>query len=437
MALALIDVPLMMEEVNRMGDSDLLFTMTDCGVPLSAQWRLIRTGYTTLRKFSGIEDTRATVRASLVLDLGLDPLAVGDPGREARMTLATLVTAWESAKDRLGKETQIRTEAKALGVTRQVDVIDRTAMKRAVEAVFGKIPLHESPSSDYLSHKMEQLEDNDITASPLDEVSSLIDADLSATVPGWDNAGRSQLFRKRAKGSMPLTPEAFRTRLRIERNMWLFMATKFLNRPFLVGLTPAVFEEWTDYFLGGKVLLLEIVHADGTKHPLSPPWNIILSYELECRRHAVLKVQEEGITLMAGLAAAIRDPELKELAFTSAVAHLGRSSTVNRASASVAGQTNSQNPNWPNKKARTGPTTPNSGKSKGKGRKGKGKGKGAGKAKGTPDGRQICFSYNSVAGCSEPCPDSRLHVCRVRGCFGNHPMMTCPNAQYAPTLNSV
>lgn len=73
MALALIDVALMMEEVERLGDSDLLFTMTDSGVPLSA----IRTGYTTLRKFSGIEDTRATVRAALVLDLGLDPLAVG------------------------------------------------------------------------------------------------------------------------------------------------------------------------------------------------------------------------------------------------------------------------------------------------------------------------------------------------------------------------
>jgi hypothetical protein len=35
----------------------------------------------------------------------------------------------------------------------------------------------------------------------------------------------------------------------------------------------------------------------------------------------------------------------------------------------------------------------------------------------TPDGRDICFAFNSQ-GCNNKC--GRLHVCRVRGCYGDH-----------------
>jgi hypothetical protein len=278
---------------------------------------------------------------------------------------------------------------------------------------------------------MEQLEDNDPTASPLDEVSSMADADLSATVQGWDNSGRSQLFRKRAKGSLPLTPEAFRTRLRVERNLWLFLATKFVNRPYLAGMTPSIWEEWTDYFLGSKVYLLEIMRPDGTKSSLNPPWNIILSYELECRKKALVKVAEDGLTLAVALMAVIKDPELKELAFTSPITLSSRAG----GKSSSASHNNLENPNWPLKKR----PTPYSGKGKGGGKqagnggkKGGGGGKGSGKkgkkgslAKGTPDGRQICFAYNSAAGCPSPCPYDRLHVCRNWGCFGAHPVAEC------------
>jgi hypothetical protein len=422
----------MMEEVNRSGNADFLFTLTECQVLLPQQWRLISLGYTSLRRFSGIEDTRQAVRAAMVIDLALDPTAAGVPGQSARLALSAIITAWEASKERLSKETHLRVEAKVLGVPRQIDMVDRTAMKRAVELLYGRIPTHETPSSDYLSHKMEQLEDNDPSASPLDEVSSMADADLSATVQGWDNSGRSQLFRKRAKGSLPLTPEAFRTRLRVERNTWLYLSTKFVNRPYLAGMTPAIWEEWTDYFLGSKVYLLEIMHADGNKSSLNPPWNIILSYELECRKKALVKVAEDGLTFAAAMMEVIKDPELKELAFTSPITLSSRSA----GKSSSSGHNNLENPNWPLKK-RQGPYSGkgkvggnpkgSGGKKGGGGAKGTGKGKGkkGGLAKGTPDGRQICFAYNSAAGCPTPCPFERLHVCRNWGCFGPHPVTEC------------
>ena len=421
----------MMEVVNREGNADFLFTLTESSVALPQQWRLISLGYRSIRRFSGIEDSRAAVRAALVTDLGLDPTAAGQPGQNARLALSAVVTAWEASKERISQELHLRVEARVLGVTRQVDATDRTAMRLAVELKFGKIPLHEAPSGDYISHKLEQLEENELIACPLDEVSSMADVDLSATVQGFDNAGRTQLFRKRAKGSLPLSPEAFRTRLRVERNVWLYLATKFVNRPFLTGLTQAIWEEWTDYFLGNKVYLLEVMHADGTKHALNPPWNIILNYELECRKQAMIRVAEDHINLNTALGLVIKDPELKELAFTSPIA--------------LAGRSGKQHGGWPNPKARTNPygaggkggkgtgqgkgghqgRAPGQGKGKGPGR-GKGKGKGKG-AKSTPDGRQICFAYNSPEGCSTPCPHDRLHVCRGWGCFGPHPIMDCPS----------
>ena len=424
-----------MSYINERGSPDLLFLLVESGVHLHQQYDLIEGGFTNLRKFSGIEDDRVKVRAALALDLALDVAAVPPAGKLNRLALAALVTAWEQSKERLGKETQMRMEARVHGITKQVDVLERSSMKRAVEALWGDIPLHEAPSADYLSHKVEELENNDPTASPLDEVSSMTDLDLSASVPGWDAAGRSQLFRKRAKGALPLNPEAFRTKMRVEKNLWLYLASKFSNRTWLVGITPRIFEDYVDYFLGKKVMLLEICHADGSKNTLNPPWNIILSYELECRKSAVHRVVERGATLAAALLEVVRDPELKELAFTSPVAHLGRSSGSRATGSKGQGGKGNQhlidNPNWPLKKnAAAAPRpSPYSGKGKGGG-KAKGKGKGKGKQRqafATPDGRHICFSFNSAAGCHDPNCE-RVHVCRNWGCYGEHAAVNCPTA---------
>ena len=71
-----------------------------------------------------------------------------------------------------------------------------------------------------------------------------------------------------------------------------------------------------------------------------------------------------------------------------------------------------------------------------KGSKGssKGSGKSGGKSRGrggdpsllatTPDGRQICFNYNSSNGCKDS-SCARVHICRKKGCMGDHPLTQC------------
>ena len=65
--------------------------------------------------------------------------------------------------------------------------------------------------------------------------------------------------------------------------------------------------------------------------------------------------------------------------------------------------------------------------------KGKGKGKGAGKGKDknetwhttTPDGKPICYRYNSAGRtCTDKC--GRVHCCQR--CLGKHPVYECPQA---------
>lgn len=417
----------MMRELAEKCPADLQYTLVESKVALEQQFDLVTLGYCSTRLFVGMGDDRATVRQGLAADLKLDVSAADPAGREARLALAALVGAWEAAKERTTRENQSRADARINGVPRMVDTLERNSMKKAVEILTGRaIPVFEAPSADYLSLKLQEMEDCDPTASALDEISSMADADLSAQVPGWDAAGRSQLFRKRAKGTLPSNPEAFRTKLRIERNLWLYLASKYTARAWLSGMTSTVWEIYTDFFMGKRVLLLEIVHEDGTRQPLNPPWNVVLSYELECRKAALLLVTETGITFTAALENVIKDTEIRELAFTSTVTflskHRGKGAGGGGASGSGKGVAKhlADNPLYPAKK-NDAPYAKKKGNAKGK--KGKGKGKGKGLAFSTPDGRQICFNYNNPEGCTG-C--DRAHVCRLKGCFGNHPMQNCP-----------
>lgn len=417
-------VPIMQAFLAAEVESDLLFVWTEAGVLLPNQWQIADSGFTTLRKFAGYEDSRQSVRAALIVDYALDAAAAPPAGQAARLALAALVGAWEVAKEQLGKETSMRAEAKMLQLKRPVTTNDRVAMRKAVELLYGRFPNSEAPSADYLASKLEEMEQNDPSASPLDEVTSMDDVDLSTSLTGVDLTGKIQIIRKRNKTTMPASPESFRLRLRVEKNLWLCMATKFRHRDWLVGLEPAHFERWTDFFLGSKVMLMEVARADGSKSLLGPPWPIVLSYEYECRKRAFALINDDGVTMVDAMAAVVRDSELKELAFTSPIALMGRGDKRAHPEFDLAGSNK-----WQKTQGGKG----------GKGNKGKGKsgGKGNGKKgkKGdknsflvakTPDGRQICFDYN-YGRCTAGANCERVHVCRVRSCLSaDHGFKDCP-----------
>eukprot|EP00969_Alexandrium_andersonii_P153310 6779436-Alexandrium_andersonii.AAC.1 len=83
--------------------------------------------------------------------------------------MALLVNAWEVAKEMIAKELQVKAEAKALRQARPVTNNERVAMRRAVEARYSLIPDDEAPNTAYIAQKLEEVEQNEPKAAPLDE----------------------------------------------------------------------------------------------------------------------------------------------------------------------------------------------------------------------------------------------------------------------------
>jgi hypothetical protein len=403
-------------------DSDLAFIFADSEVGILYQYKIVVAGFRTLKRFSALEESRAALRAALLADFGLDPAS----SLEARLNVTLIVNAWEAAREQVTREIQMRAEAKALQQPRPVGHTERTAMRRVVEARYGKIPDDEAPGAAYLALKMEEVEQNEPRASPLDEVISIEDGDEYSLGASIDLAGGLRVTRQKAKSSMPGTPEALRRRLRVESNVWLYLSTKFGNRPWLSGLTQRPFMKLADHILGKKGAELEVATPASDNRTeqasLKPPWQLILSYEHELRKRAFYLVREEGQTLEQAIDSAIADQEVRALRFINPLSLLASSSKRSRTDTS----------SEPALKTRA------KGKGRGNakgGKKGSGKDKDGGSnskmqmpenyASRTPDGRLICFKYNRTDGsCSGRC--NMLHVCQVKGCHDKHPAYSCP-----------
>ena len=310
--------------LNTSVESDLTFLWAESDVQLDLQYRMGQAGFTTLRKFVGLEDTKPLVRAALIADYALDPAAAAGN----RLILASTVSSWEIATQLLARETQIRAEAKATRMPRPLTTQEQVSMRRVVEQTFGAIPMNETPSAEYLSVKIEEVESNAPTASRLDEVTSLGHTEsqtFSATV---SPTGTLMVLHKRSKTTMPTDAESLRMRMRIEAHLWIFLATKFANRPWLIGISPQTFSRYTDHFLGEKCNAMMIpsgATSESDSSPLNPPWSVILNYEFACRRTSFLWVREKGMTLKDAMELVVTDAEIKEIHFTSPIALMGLS----------------------------------------------------------------------------------------------------------------
>eukprot|EP00435_Cladocopium_sp_Y103_P076267 s462_g85.t1 len=397
-------------------DSDLQFVLADSGVTLNGQVSIARR-YGSLRKFRAVGDSRAEVRRACLQDF-----AIPQDTPDSRAEAAAMVSAWEVAQEYIWKEVEIRAEAKVLGQPRQLQVHERQAMIKAVEAVYGVIQEAESPSTDYLSIKAEETESNEPQAASLDEMTSKRDSQTSALQSGLDSSGHIRITRTKVKAKLPTTTEDYRRVMRIEMNAWLAMAARYRSKSWLHGLTAEPFNRFVDFILGEKVLNIQVPTLQGDEQQkVRPDWSIVLNFEHRLRKEAMKLVFRENASLADALGRVIRDAELKETYFTTPVAL--------RAAMSSSSEGFQQNKFQRFNSKGSSKSSPSKGKSKG----GKGKGKEICKGKGkeirkelvglqlawrTPDNRELCFGYNTGT-CTGK--SDRVHQCRVKGCYGDHP----------------
>lgn len=144
-------------------DADLQFILSESGVSIHRQAAIARR-YGSLRKFNAIGDDRPQIRTACLQDF-----AIPQDTPENRAEVAAIVAAWETAKEFVAKEIELRAEAKVLGQPKILQSHERQSMIRAVERILGE---SETQSSDYVALKAEETELNEPVASPLDEIIS-------------------------------------------------------------------------------------------------------------------------------------------------------------------------------------------------------------------------------------------------------------------------
>jgi hypothetical protein len=392
--------------------SELTFLWNESEVPLDVQVDIAWAGYKQVRRFASWADDRATLREALRDDVGIDVNAVGATGIANRFKAASVICAWEMAAESIASENKLRAEAKSQQIVRPMTTQERGAMRKSYEGKWGKLPQNEVPSAEYVATKLEETEQEEPVASPLDEVSSVEDAETQQLSATLDLTGRLRITKQKAKGKMPSTSEELRLRLRLEGNVWMFMAQKFTAKTWLQELKPETWSRYADYLLGEKVYNLKVPAATNeSMDAIKVPWPVVLHYEYEIRKKALKECREMGTSLDQALSDAMKDSELKEVHFTSPLALMGRK-RINDDTKEWGKD------KWLKKEGGKGKKEGGGAKGKGKGKKEGGKGAKAGKQQlvgNTADGRQICFAFNNTSGCSTA-SCGRVHCCRVKGC---------------------
>ncbi|CAE7822684.1 unnamed protein product, partial [Symbiodinium necroappetens] len=294
-------------------------------------------------------------------------------------------------------------------------------MIAAVTAVHGRLNESETPSAEYLALNAEECEINEPSASPLDCISAKrdnLESQLQSTV---DAQGHIRITKVKHKLEVPVNSEHYRRIMKVEMYAWLAMAARFKAKAWLQGLTVTPFLKFTDYISGEKVSQLKIPTAQGSDQSAGfrPPWTTVLAYEFRLRKEAFRLVNEEGETLAEALTKVCKDTELKEVYFTTPLALASAEGSVRKYFKGAG-------------KDHKGGKSDQATSSKGDGKLNKGKtsesqgygGKTPGVFAGftllsqSPDGRQICYAFNSAKGCKGKC--GRVHICRVKGCGKQH-----------------
>ncbi|CAE7543714.1 unnamed protein product [Symbiodinium natans] len=178
-------------------DSDLQYVLQEAAAPLRVQYQVVQV-HTTRRRFQAIADTRAEARTA-ARDFNLDHNSA-----EGRAQIASVVAAWELAKEFSAKEVELKAEAKVMGHKKVLQVQERQAMLRAVTTVYGKLNEAETPTPEYLASKAEECEENEPTASSLDQISSKKDKQVESLQSSVDSSGHLRVTKTIQKLEMPV-----------------------------------------------------------------------------------------------------------------------------------------------------------------------------------------------------------------------------------------
>ena len=387
------------EEVLEGLDGDFRGLLDGKKVQKDLQVRLGRKKIDSVEMFAVLADSRDDFREALKTQLQLDPAS--DPTHLPEQ--AKLVVAWEAARQRMQSKGEKEAQAATEREPKSIPTNEFLNLKKQFEKTYYNLREEEIPSRNSLEDLAEQLETGDWRAMSLKEVASKADTESDSR---WASMTVGKLGMVRLKKSSVETPapkdlEEYRQKLKLLGHHYVFLKMLHPNRREIADVTPFTFLQLGDYMLSRRVAKLTSENDQG-ESVHTPSLKQVLTYDFYLRKKMVEEMSGET-PLGESLKSAMECAVTKERYFTTPLA----------VSAATQASTRSRSPAPP-------ATYQNQTKGKGQaGRKGRGK---KGGRKGTyhsvtPEGRQICYAFNSA---SESCDGTcgRVHACQI--CFGPH-----------------
>jgi hypothetical protein len=400
------------EAAMKAGASELKFLFDRENVPAEVQAKFYHVGVTTNAKLSAFASTAEELKEVLAKEFEID----AKKSLAERVMVANIQCAYQSAASRTTKLDEIAGELEARQMTKPLPMSEYSGMISNWEKKWWPLEEKDKPSRGYLEKKADELEQGELRAEALTAVLSYYedDPDLIQTV--WDASGTLKMKKGSAAVAEPMNPEQLRHRISLLGTGLMCLGMRNPNRAYLQGLTPQTFQAYLSYLLGDFVWQLTGKSSEGMT-VAKPSWQQLLIYELEIRKKTWRTVYTSGATFAQALESTWKCPVTKERYFTTpvALAALSRPLVSNSSDAQYS------QPNNVLKKNKAGKA--------GKGKAGKGNGKSrvtkSGCATRTPEGKTVCFGYNSS---NTKCKNRSCHHQHVCGkCFGKHPMYGCTN----------
>ena len=280
------------EEMFKSVESELKFLMDEASVPRDIQKLVYSKGFTSVRIFAGIEESKGEVRKMLASLLPLDYAASAENCKH----MALLLSTWDAARLQLSIHEKNKAESK-LGVqARLVQSTEQASMTAAGEL----------PSKSLLAAKLEQVEENAPYPEDLRDVTSVEDAATEAYDAIIDPASSVLKIKPgRTMTTPPKTPEELRRRDRRIGLAWEMVRSKHMNRSWLPERCTDAFRKLSGHVLGPR--LADLRAGDGR----APAWSLVLQYEAELRKQAYKCVRDgEAADLASALAMACKAPDI-------------------------------------------------------------------------------------------------------------------------------
>jgi len=414
------------EAAMKVASSDLQFLFDRKQVSEEVQAVFYHIGVTTVEAFAVLVKNQDELEEMLGNYFGLNLKDLPDKVKSGKV-----VAAWMAAKVRAAKQADMEGDCEARRVPKDVPSSDMTAMRRSYEKKYWELEERNIPGKSYMEKKLDEIEKDELRAEALSEVICTTEDDPDTLKAVWNSNNELRAVKVGAKAALPRDPEELRRRIHLMGTALIFAGFQQTHKSYLKGVDPQLYHEYVDYLLGENVHGLVAKTSYGAS-VAGPSWTLLLAYEQAIRSKAVQLVRK-GSTYREALKKAWEDPIIKERNFTTP---LCLESASKRPWTGGGAEEYFYTPPLKYGKAGSGKDGGGKGKTKGKA-KGKGKGKDKGKvnieappgcAAMTPQGKPVCFRFNSGTCNSSKKQCRYAHVCGV--CFKvGVPMTTCKHTQ--------